>query len=392
LLQLMKDLARGWRTIAATSVLMCAVATATPAFAPQSPGHHAAVALPDLSRVATLPGSRSMRVPVEHVWRAMCGSTMGALPVDDLMRMAVECSYNERVGQPVGDDMAKGGIASNNFNLVFDLDASVPLAAQQALDRVEAYFEAQFADPITVDINVEFDDLPPGVLGATGATFVHVSWSTAREGLQNGMDETDVVQAYLPAMPRLPVRYNGQTDVVTHESRVYWTLANFRAAVGSVGGDAGMLRFNDTIAWDYDPDDGVSGFSFMDVVIHEVGHVLGFGSGADFRVQDIEALDIFRFQRTDGGASNDYNPDTFAEFASRSRLVSRNTPNNDANSDIITAEYKMSDGVPFQASHFRNQQPLIGIMDPQLTQGQTLAPHFLRTADKRMFDAIGWDR
>ena len=367
-------------------LLLCAAGEASP---PPQPEPTGVVVVPDLSRNAALYAGGRMRVPVEHVWRPMCGSAHGALPTDHLMRTAIDASYGDRVGRNLGD-IVKDANDSDTFDVVFDLDGSVPLAAQVALDRVEAYFEEQFADPIAIAINIEFGFLPQGVLGATGAAYVHVPWSTSRNGLQDDMDDTDVIQDFLPATSKLPVRYNGLTDVVVEESRVHWTLANFRAAVGAVAGDVGTLHFNEDITWDDDPDDGVSGFSFIDVVIHEVGHVLGFGSGADFRVQDLESLDLFRFQRTDGG--QDYNPDTYAEFMLRPRLVSKNTPNNDANSDIVIAEYRMSDGVPYQASHFRNQQPPIGIMDPEMIQGQTLAPRFMRTADKRMFDAIGWDR
>jgi hypothetical protein len=366
----------------------------------QSPPHDHAplhVVLPDISRIATLhkDGSR-IRVPIEHRWRAMCSGDARELAYEDLVRMAIESSYSDDVSadamQAASRDIEdEGGLAGGTFDIVFDIGAGVSVEAVVALARVEAFFEQQFSDPVTLTINVEFDNLPGNVLGAASTPFVEVSWSESRDGLQSDMDESDVIQNFLPPGSRIPVRYNGLTNVVTQETRVFWSLANFRAAIGSVGGDAGSLRFNDSIAWDYDPDDGVVGFSFVDVMIHEVGHTLGFGSGADFRIKDMEVLDIFRFQRTNGGAA-DHNPDTYNEFRDRPRLVSNNTPNNDANSDIIIAEYRMSDGHPFQASHFRDQSPPIGIMDPVIGQGQTFAPGFLRSADKRMFDAIGWDR
>jgi hypothetical protein len=110
----------------------------------------------------------------------------------------------------------------------------------------------------------------------------------------------------------------------------------------------------------------------------------------EFRTNDIEALDIYRFQRTDG--TGDFNPDSYAEFQTTARLVDKNLPNNDAVSDIIIAQYKMEDGIPYQASHFYDKNPPIGIMDPVLGQGQTFVPGYFSAADKRLFDAIGWDR
>jgi hypothetical protein len=366
----------------------------------ESPPHDHAplhVVLPDISRIATLHQDGALiTVPIEHRWRAMCSGDAGELAYEDLMRIAIESSYNDEVStDPMQatshGNKDEGGLAGGTFDIVFDIGTGVPAGAVDALARVEAFFEQQFSDPVTLTINVDFDNLPGNVLGAASTPFVEVSWSASRDGLQSDMDESDVIQNFLPQGTRIPVRYNGLTNIITQENRVFWSLANFRAAIGSIGGDAGSLRFNDSITWDYDPDDGVVGFSFVDVMIHEVGHTLGFASGADFRIKDMEVLDIFRFQRTNGGTA-DHNPDTYDEFRDRPRLVSNNMPNNDANSDIIIAEYRMSDGHPFQASHFRDQSPPIGIMDPVIGEGQTFAPGFLRSADKRMFDAIGWDR
>src|SRR5262249_42343309 len=140
----------------------------------------------------------------------------------------------------------------------------------------------------------------------------------------------------------------------------------------------------------YDPSNGLGGESFQDVLVHECGHALGFTSGADFRFHDMEALDIYRFQRTGGG--HDYNPDTTAEFKVRPRLVSFDDPNNDVVVDVITVEYRMSDGDPYQAGHFREQSDNIGLMDPALANGETHYPNFLSAADLKMLDAIGYDR
>src|SRR5207247_2988757 len=116
----------------------------------------------------------------------------------------------------------------------------------------------------------------------------------------NGMHHNDVIQNYLPSGSTIPVRYNGSSATVTNETRVFWTLANFRATVGSVSGAAADMIFSSNFNWDYDPSNGVSGYSFQDVLIHETGHVLGFDSGIDFRINDIEAMDIYRFQRSNG--------------------------------------------------------------------------------------------
>src|SRR5262245_18385950 len=102
-------------------------------------------------------------------------------------------------------------------------------------------------------------------------------------------------------------------------------------------------------------------------------------SGVDFRFRDMEVLDLFGFQRTDG--AGDYNPDTTAEFQVQARRCAFNAANDDHNSDLISAEYRISDGNPYQASHFREQTPNIGLMDPAIGAGQTFYPAFYSTAD-----------
>ncbi|MEP0847741.1 MAG: immunoglobulin domain-containing protein, partial [Phycisphaerae bacterium] len=60
--------------------------------------------------------------------------------------------------------------------------------------------------------------------------------------------------------------------------------------------------------------------------------------------------------------------------------------------DIISNEYRMSDGSPYQGSHFREQSsPHIGLMDPAIAGGETWYPNYFLSADLNMFDAIGWD-
>jgi hypothetical protein len=117
---------------------------------------------------------------------------------------------------------------------------------------------------------------------------------------------------------------------------------------------------------------------------------MGFTSWADNGGTDMEMLDLYRFQNTDGGA--DYNPDDTTEFGTTPRLVDFNTPNDDVNSDLIVAEYRMADGDPNQSSHFREQSsPNIGIMDPTFASSVTFSPNFYKPADRAMFDAIGWN-
>lgn len=283
--------------------------------------------------------------------------------------------------------------SDRGLDIIFSV-SSPPPGAMDAFATVESYLENLFTDPIYVYITVGFDHMGgSGPLGWTSSEYAgYVSWTNTRSGLIADMDSDDEIQDWLPTGSWCPVRYNYDSGTASYENRCYFTIANYRAAIGTVSGDAAHMEFNLDFSWDYDPSDGVSynKFCFQSVLAHEVGHALGFTSGAEYRSYDIEALDIYRFQRSDG--DGDFNPDTLEEFQTTGRLVDKDedgTRTNDENSDLISVEYRMSDGTPYQCSHFAPS--VYGIMRPAISQGYTFYPNFYKTPDIRMFDAIGWD-
>jgi len=347
--------------------------------------------IPGKPEISTLyfDGSQ-IEVQTEQRWRFMCGSDLVGLTLEDLRGYAeAHLAAFEDGPAVIVDNSGRGG----GIDIVFLAGGSVPTDALDALAVAEAYLESLFGDDILVPIDVSFQNMGPGVLGSTGSRWVtNVTYNNSRNGLQSGMDGDDVIQSWLPSGSTVPVRYNGSSGTVTNEDRIDWTRASYNATVGTVAGIAGGSTYNTQISWDYDPSDGVNWnrISFLDVVCHETGHVLGFVSAADAAGDTMEALDLFRFQRTDG--AGDYNPDTYAEFQTTPRLVDYNNPDDAHNSDLIDAEYRMSDGYPYQASHFREQSsPWIGLMDPAIAGGETHFPDYYSSADKNMFDAVGYD-
>lgn len=325
-------------------------------------------------------------LPRQSVLRPMCGSDVSRVSIVDLARWDREITavfmangLAELAEQDTGANPRGAAV-----DVVFNLDGSVPPAAVTAFATVEAYIESIWGDPISFTINVNFADLGGGIIGATGSNYVLQTYPTARDGLINGKDLDDTIQDFLPSGSTIPVKYNAAGSAV-NEDRVFVTVANNRAAIGPVGGSAASMTFNSTFNFDFDPSNGITGGTtdFQSVAIHEVGHAMGFTSGVDFRTNDIELLDFYRFRRTAE------NPTNTAEFQTFPRLAHFNTPDDDHNSDIVAAEYRMSDGDPRQASHFR--EGVDAIMDPTLAAGQTFFPNFYRIADRNMFDAIGWD-
>jgi hypothetical protein len=280
------------------------------------------------------------------------------------------------------------GRSGRGIDIVFNC-VSVPPEAVAALESVAVYIEQLFTDDVTVTININFAPLGPGVIGQAQSYIAGTpAWSVTRNSLVNDMDADDSVQTYLPSGSTIPVRYDYNTSTVTNEDRAYFRVAPYNAVIGYLPGLAAQITFSTNFAFDYDPSNGVNGMCFQSVCAHEIGHVLGFGSGADWLNYDLELLDIYRFQLSDGVGN--YNPDNWSEFQTTARMVDASPGNDDVNSDMIEIEYRMSDGSPYQASHF-SQGNVYAIMQPAFSTGQTYYPNFYQVPDRDMFDAIGWD-
>ena len=280
------------------------------------------------------------------------------------------------------------GRSGRGINIVYNC-TSVPPAAQAALETVAVYIEQLFSDEVTVSINIGFAPLGPGILGQAQSYIAgSPSWSTTQTSLVNDMDADDSVQSWLPTAATIPVRYNYNTSTVTDENRVYFRVAPYNAVIGSYPSLAAQITFSTNFTFDYDPRDGVAGHCFQTVAAHEIGHVIGFGSAAGWLSYDIETLDIYRFQRSDG--TGDFNPDTWYEFQNTARMVAQSPGSDDVNCDMIAVEYQMSDGDPYQTSHF-SQNNVDAIMQPTIGSGDTRYPNFFQVPDRDAFDAIGWD-
>ncbi len=334
---------------------------------------------------------QAAQLPTETVWRQMCGGADGVMSIEQLKRVA---DAHAALMKQVPPGAPQGAIAAvSGLDLRFNITSALPAGAADAIAAAESYLEGQFDDPVVVTISLQFANMGSGVLGSTGSSYVSDTYSDVRAGLIADMDFDDSIQDHLPLGGIIPVRYDGNSETVTSENRVFVTRANFNAAIGFASGTAAWMSFNTDFAWDFTPP-SISGgrHCFQTVLVHEVGHALGFTSGADFRFNDLEVLDLYRFQRSDG-TETDHNPDTLAEFQTEPRMVDKNAPGllDDVISDLVTVEYQMSDGQPRQASHFHDQNPPIGIMDPTLGSGVTFYPDFLLQSDGDMFDAIGWD-
>lgn len=328
-------------------------------------------------------------------WGFMCGSDESAQSEVTLRAIISEQAAKFAPGQPiiVIDTPREGPtVRAQTFNVVFNLGGTVPANAIQSFTLAEQYLESVFNNPITFTVNVSFASMGAGVIGATGSNFINnVTYTTSRTRLIASAASATDIQNYLPNSSTIPVRFDGTVATASNVGSVNWTIGNARAAgVTSSTAVAGSMTYNTDFSFDFDPSNGVGGLlSLVDTIVHECGHAMGFVSAADGSNPVIETMDLYRFQRTNTGGT--WNPTSTATFGTYPRLVDFNTPNDEHIVDIVTTEYRMSDGSPYQASHFREQTAVIGIMDPALAGGQTFYPNYFRAADIAVFRAMGWN-
>ncbi len=372
-------------------------------------------------------GERVLLEPRVSV-KPICGSDSAAVTIEDLRQHHVThqtLRENARLAN-AGRGQERGMGAG--LDIQFIISGTVPDDAADALSHeftaeredmaiedvdpddefttVEEYIESQFSDPITVFITVTFEEADPDVLGFASSAEVDVSYATARDSLRFGADLDDDIQFQLPSGNSVPVRFVATSPVVFNQTFVSFNRSTFKATVGSVGGGTDVgITMNTEFDWDYDPRDGIDPglTAFQSVMVHEVGHGLGFVSAAG--TAGMDALDLFRFSLLDfeGTPLNPSNGAEFRTFPRHVYLDDEDDPDDDdlaaAVLDLVFIEFEMADGEPNQASHFREQgdngestiQPglLTPIMDP--TGGGSFAPNFYRFQDLAAFDAIGWD-
>ena len=252
-------------------------------------------------------------------------------------------------------------------------------------------WEALISTPITVVLDVDYGSTffgqpwgSPGILGATATTNINTVFSNVRSPLvntANGAEETQLYNA-LPAATVF-VELNA-TNIDIANMRITRTVAR---AIGlspdisnpdslAIGqGDAG-IGFNSAHTFDFDPENGISAgtLDFDAVVVHEIGHALGFTSrSGDGVTAPISMWDLFRFRP--GAASLGTMPTARRVMTEGGEQVFFNNRPNSFGSMELALSTGGSDGVGgdgAQSSHWQDDRfyAFIGIMDPRLKSGQ----------------------
>jgi hypothetical protein len=294
-------------------------------------------------------------------------------------------------GEP--DMVIRSANRGPGLTLVFNVFGPTNADTVSGLQFTADYYASRIADPIEIVLNVNFD---PGSFGGALPTLVDVPYADYVAALRADADADDTVQDLLPDGSSFPAR-RSLGGAVIQETTLTTSSANLKAVGLPTPGGADSELFIGSLL-DGDPSNGLGNgvgggffgdFSLVDVLVHEVGHALGFFTWIEFGGQFGSTLDLFRFARD--GADN---PDTPAEFTLTPRALYFGNSLGQHTFDFVSLEAQASNASNFQASHFEETGAFpfrIGVMEPAIAPFETGFPEYFSEADFAAFDAIGWD-
>lgn len=292
--------------------------------------------------------------------------------------------------------------------------------AEQGFRIAAKYWESVLTNNVVLNFDVGFAPLGPGVLGGTSsalATYVPISayyGALAATGtsaldaqavanlsaLSNTGSVKVVVPDYFTPATQEGVAASG-TRIAPDNTAISATIALSSANLKALqGGNSnvvdGRIQFSSTFAFDFDPRDGISAgkYDFIGVAVHEMGHALGFLSGADdfnysvsggFPTDDYwwgYGADMFRYSAP-GVLDWSFNTNSYFSIDGGQTAFQ--------NGFFSTGEV-YGDG--WQASHWKAPvappycSNLLGAMNPYICGGTV---DTVTGLDLALFDAIGWN-
>jgi hypothetical protein len=287
-------------------------------------------------------------------------------------------------------------------------------AVQEAVE----IWSSVLKDDVNLKINFSFEALEEGT-GADASPYVgNVEYNKLRGQLAKDAtsqhDQTAI--ANLPNSDSINILINNtkenngseipylDNNQSNNNSEIRLSSATFKALGVELGKEVsdGTIRINSNAPWDYDRSDGISENStdIVGVIAHEIGHILGFSSSADF-------LDIIATPTTEGVdrdisiSQEEYNLTTLDLFRYSPESLAQGA--RDFTTGNIDQKYFSIDGgqteiAPLstgaylgdggQLSHWKETDQSFGLLDPTGMPGEEID---LSVNDLIAFDVIGWD-
>lgn len=201
-----------------------------------------------------------------------------------------------------------------NINLINTGGVEQNTYAYYGFNTAARYWESVLTTsaPVTINLQVGFKSLDPGILGQTGSTYTAATVAGIESRLKaTGSTALDaIVDKNLPALGNgifgsksaLSMYTPGYTDPanktgIDNSYKVYDTDGSYNnSVIGLTTANAkalgynidptvvdGSITFSSDFNFDFTPADGIANnsYDFLAVAIHEIGHALGFVSGVD---------------------------------------------------------------------------------------------------------------
>lgn len=266
-------------------------------------------------------------------------------------------------------------------------------------------WESVLTDNITMTIAGDLAALNPGVLGSTSTRLFGDAYNNIRAAIVADAAPDEGILASLPTAAQINVDVQSAPAGFSYSPSIVAAKSAFRAQGFDMSFDDpnpdATITFSTGFlsSFDFDPSDGITAgkLDFFAVVVHEIGHALGFNSNVDtidFIIDNTQflpfaaapyAMDLFRLLPGAGAAN----------FTTATRILTAGNENTAQTFYDGNVERRLStgrsNGDGNQASHWRADEIsgiTVGIMDPTLSPGQLGK---LTNSDVRLLGLIGWD-
>jgi hypothetical protein len=275
------------------------------------------------------------------------------------------------------------------------------------VDRPDKDILNAVTDDVTINIFVDYGQLPEGALAGSRPGMARVNYSDflSKYSLDRSSPDDFSASNYLKqetTFDYLRETYNPDTNSWSGETKVdqgdtiWLSRANAKAldllAPDETDFDA-RIRVSDLVPWHFDTNEGTPGdkYDLLTSAAHEVGHALGVISGVD-------ALNLLASEGKLTEQDLDYvAPMDLLRYSDESRALG--VPDGTTGATYFSLDGGANnlgdfssgvsnDGDGFQVSHWQNGDSR-GIMNPLLNKGERLE---ISDLDLRLLDAIGWDR